>query len=48
MHGGSTGSGAPVGSQNALKHGLTTQDVKDTRNMVREHLNKFKILTNIK
>jgi hypothetical protein len=31
MHGGAQGSGAPLGSQNALKHGHTTRQVKDLR-----------------
>lgn len=28
MHGGAKGSGAPIGSQNALKHGLNTKETK--------------------
>lgn len=28
MHGGSNGSGAPIGSQNALKHGFNTYEIK--------------------
>ncbi|WP_115709998.1 HGGxSTG domain-containing protein [Legionella sainthelensi] len=28
MHGGAKGSGAPLGSCNALKHGFTTQETK--------------------
>jgi hypothetical protein len=31
MHGGAWGSGAPIGSQNALKHGASTKHVKEFR-----------------
>lgn len=31
MHGGARGSGAPVGSQNALKHGASTKSIKEFR-----------------
>jgi uncharacterized protein YjcR len=40
MHGGATGSGAPVGNQNALKHGLYTgtaiQERKALRQLMRD------------
>lgn len=35
MHGGAKGSGAPVGNQNALKHGLYTAEAKAMRRHVR-------------
>jgi uncharacterized protein YjcR len=35
MHGGATGSGAPKGNQNALKHGLYTAEAKAMRRHVR-------------
>jgi uncharacterized protein YjcR len=31
MHGGAAGSGAPKGNQNALKHGVFTQEAVDKR-----------------
>ena len=31
MHGGAKGSGAPVGNQNALKHGLYTKEAIEER-----------------
>lgn len=33
MHGGAKGSGAPVGNQNALKHGFYT---KESRNLIKD------------
>lgn len=36
MHGGAKGSGAPIGSQNALKHGLSTKESKKTRKQVKD------------
>ena len=36
MHGGATGSGAPKGNQNALKHGLYTAESKAMRKHVRQ------------
>ena len=41
MHGGAKGSGAPTGSQNALKHGLSTKEVKELRRAVKSCLNNF-------
>lgn len=35
MHGGAKGSGAPKGSQNALKHGLTTRAIKEQRRYIK-------------
>ena len=39
MHGGAPGSGAPLGNQNALKHGrytrLTIAERKEVRNLIR-------------
>ena len=31
MHGGSTGSGAPTGNQNSVKHGLYTKEKREER-----------------
>jgi glucans biosynthesis protein len=40
MHGGASGSGAPIGNQNALKHGMYTkaalEEHKALRRMIRE------------
>jgi uncharacterized protein YjcR len=36
MHGGATGSGAPAGNRNALKHGLYSCEMLEFRRMVRE------------
>jgi hypothetical protein len=38
MHGGAASSGAPVGNQNALKHGLYTREAIAQRRAVRELL----------
>ncbi|MDP1615169.1 MAG: HGGxSTG domain-containing protein [Methylococcales bacterium] len=35
MHGGAKGSGAPVGSQNALKHGFNTQEIKQLKRVIK-------------
>ena len=35
MHGGAKGSGAPIGSKNALKHGLATKEAKKLKKDVR-------------
>ena len=35
MHGGAEGSGAPLGNQNALKHGLHTRKAKQMRQLIR-------------
>ena len=35
MHGGAKGSGAPIGSQNALKHGFTTKEAKQLKRFIR-------------
>lgn len=42
MHGGAAGSGAPIGNQNALKHGLYTADSKAFAAHVRETLRRGK------
>ncbi len=39
MHGGAKGSGAPLGNQNAFKHGEYTREAKEFRKHVR-HLIK--------
>lgn len=39
MHGGTKGSGAPLGSQNALKHGLTTKEAKKIKKEIKLWLN---------
>lgn len=38
MHGGAKGSGAPVGNQNALKHGYYSREARDFRKHVCELL----------
>ncbi len=38
MHGGTYGAGAPVGSQNALKHGFSTREIKTLRKSVKKYL----------
>lgn len=35
MHGGAEGSGAPIGNQNALKHGNYTRESQEFRKHVR-------------
>jgi hypothetical protein len=35
MHGGASGSGAPRGNQNALKHGLYTTEIRDWKRAVK-------------
>lgn len=35
MHGGAKGSGAPIGFQNALKHGFNTQETKQLKKAIR-------------
>lgn len=35
MHGGTKGSGAPIGSQNALKHGFNTKETKQFKKTIR-------------
>lgn len=42
MHGGSKGSGAPKGNQNALKHGEYTREAREFRKHVRELLQSGK------
>jgi uncharacterized protein YjcR len=42
MHGGAAGSGAPIGNQNALKHGLYTAESKAFAAHVRETLRRGK------
>ncbi|MFG6611625.1 HGGxSTG domain-containing protein [Sulfitobacter sp. 1A12057] len=44
MHGGATGSGAPKGNQNALKHGLYTKEALALRKHVRQLLRNGKEL----
>jgi uncharacterized protein YjcR len=38
MHGGAQGSGAPVGNQNALKHGMYTRESREFQKHVRDLL----------
>lgn len=38
MHGGAKGSGAPIGNQNALKHGLFTREAREFEQHIRELL----------
>ena len=42
MHGGAKGSGAPVGTQNALKHGMHTRESLELQAHVREFLREGK------
>lgn len=35
MHGGSMGSGAPLGSKNALQHGFHTKEAKELKKAIR-------------
>ena len=35
MHGGAAGSGAPVGNQNALKHGMYSRDTLEFKKHIR-------------
>lgn len=42
MHGGAEGSGAPVGNQNALKHGLYTREAIAERRELRDLLREAK------
>ena len=44
MHGGAKGSGAPVGNQNALKHGAYTRESLEFQKHVRELLKDGKEL----
>ena len=38
MHGGAKGTGAPVGNENALKHGMYTRESLEFRKHVRDLL----------
>ena len=44
MHGGAKGSGAPVGNQNALKHGMFTKETKELNRRINELLRESKEL----
>ncbi len=44
MHGGAKGSGAPLGNQNALKHGMFTQETKEFNRQINELLRESKEL----
>ena len=44
MHGGAKGSGAPIGNENALKHGMYTGRAKDLNREIRELLKESKEL----
>ena len=44
MHGGAPGSGAPLGNQNALKHGQDTRKANEERRMVQKFLRESRIL----
>ncbi len=47
MHGGARGSGAPIGNQNALKHGLYTREElafqRKVRDMLRGHSDYYNL-----
>jgi uncharacterized protein YjcR len=44
MHGGAPGSGAPIGNQNALKHGLYTANAIAARRAIRALLRESREL----
>ena len=44
MHGGASGSGAPKGNQNALKHGMYTRDAIEERHALRQIMRESKKL----
>jgi len=44
MHGGATGSGAPRGNRNALKHGLFTREAVEERRAVQDLLRQSRDL----
>jgi glucans biosynthesis protein len=44
MHGGAPGSGAPIGNQNALKHGVFTKTALDERREVRALISRSRKL----
>lgn len=44
IHGGAKGSGAVRGNQNALKHGSSTAEAKETRRKIREVIREWKTL----
>jgi hypothetical protein len=41
MHGGAKGSGAPLGSSNALKHGFTTLEIKLLKKNIKQLLKEY-------
>ncbi len=42
MHGGAAGSGAPIGNQNALKHGVYTRQAIEERQALNSMINEYK------
>ena len=44
MHGGAKGSGAPLGNQNALKHGMFTKETRELNRRINELLKQSKEL----
>lgn len=46
MHGGGIGSGAPIGNQNAFKHGCNTSDSKYLQKQVKQLVERCKKLLN--
>jgi uncharacterized protein YjcR len=44
MHGGATGSGAPKGNQNALKHGTYTSEALEIRQRLKTHMREARKL----
>ena len=42
MHGGAAGSGAPIGNQNALKHGLYTREAIAERKALSKMMREFR------
>jgi uncharacterized protein YjcR len=47
MHGGASGSGAPKGNRNALKHGRYTRELLEFRRAVRELVREARELVEI-
>jgi glucans biosynthesis protein len=42
MHGGAAGSGAPIGNQNALKHGMYTREAIAERKALSKMMHEFR------
>lgn len=44
MHGGTKGSGAPRGNQNAFKHGYNTREIIEQRKEIRKILAEYRTI----